>query len=316
MDARDLYRALLLAEDMSSPADDDIKDRRGVFFAFLRIQQSQIHDLVDYSYVERELAISLDVLARARIKGVDLDRLFETAYGTTYRRLAVGCLALWGRVTADGQEGFYLPPGQTGDLGIGLEPEKLITFISATRNEFLREQQRLLVPEFETYSLSGLKTFPILELSDGDRSAPVTNDLLDRPIRPFFYDFIHRLGPKDEGVFREALGDAYSDYVLRSLSMLPGMGTVERAEDILQPASGDKICDYVYVEPGCLTFIEAKSARLLMRADVTKAEEELRARRQPRRCCRAGGQLGSSGKRGARLDREAAADDRACGYPG
>ena len=101
--------------------------------AFLRMQQESIHDVVDSSYVFREITASLNVLARCLEDGVDLDLLFEREYGVRYRRFALGCIAFWGKVTTDGQEGFYLPPGQVGDLGYGVDPEALLHAITPDR---------------------------------------------------------------------------------------------------------------------------------------------------------------------------------------
>ena len=119
MNAAELRQALILAEDIHPLADAASHDDASRLATFLRIQQAQIHDQVSSAYVFREMTRSLDVLAQCAARGLDLDIVFEAQYGMTYRRLLLGCLAFWGKVTTEGSEGFYLPPGQAGDLGAG-----------------------------------------------------------------------------------------------------------------------------------------------------------------------------------------------------
>ncbi len=217
MNAAELRHALLIAEDIHSLADRQTHSRDTRTSAFLRMQQAAIHDQVDSSYVFREMSASLDVVARCRSAGLDLDAVFERTYGMTYRRLLLACLAFWGKVTTDRQEGFYLPPNQTGDLGVGINPEAILKFMSVDRAGFRAEMSRLAIPGFEPYSLSPLKNFPVITHSDGERSIPVADDLLDRPLRPFFYDVVSVLDRREEGIFGDALGSVFADYVYQSL---------------------------------------------------------------------------------------------------
>lgn len=277
MSAEELRHALIIAEDIIAPADRETRTRDEKIAVFLRLQQLALHDIVDMSYVFREMMTSLDVLALCERDGLLLDDRFAEAYGVTYRRFLLACLAFFGKVTTEGQEGWILRPGPVGDLGFGVDPEAVLRLVEADRAGQVAEWERNLTPGFEAYSLSPLKRFPVVKHADGDRTVPVANDLLDRPLRLFFYDLIEVLTGTDNGTFRSALGEAQETLVQRSLqTALAGRGQVHRAAEVLQPHSGERLCDFVCIERSSVTFIEVKSARFPLKVDVTKTQETLR----------------------------------------
>ena len=275
MAANDLLRALRLAEHV--PASSiEVESRRDVLFSMMALMQNQIHDTVGYSYMGREIFLALDVVRRALSVGLDIDRRFEEFYGLRYRELAAGCTWLWNRLLRTGEEGFLFRRHQEQTSDLWFEPERALDVVSADRSKIVAWQRERVVEGYEPFSLSALKEYPVVVHSDGLVSVPVANDLLDRPFRGLFYDLSPKLDKTERGIFGDVSGAAYEALVEETLKACCGSKSVFRAEDVIERREGEKVCDFICVEPGHLTFVEAKSARPLMRTEITKDPVALR----------------------------------------
>ena len=238
--------------------------------------QNQIHDLIDYSYIAREMYLTLDTVERALRRGLDIDGYFKDTHGVTYRELAAGCAWLWVHVLRPNEGGILIPGRATENEGRWDTLERVLDVISASRAQLVHYQHELAVDGYETYSLSALKKYPVVVLSDGVRVVPVANDLIDRALRSFFYDVRDMLNDAEFGAFGDASGAAYQALIEETLRACCGTDSVFRAEEVVERRDGEKVCDFICVERGHLTLVEVKSARPLMKTEVTKEPEALR----------------------------------------
>ena len=275
MDAAQFQRALDLCFQFVAHADRRATSIEDAEAMWLRLQQDQIHDLVSYRYYTRELLIALQAADYARGSGVDLDTVYSQKYGCSFTETVLMALAFWGAVTKDGEEGFFqkLIVNSTGPRRLPLSkeaPDAFRRLVSRTAAGLREQFSTTAIKDYEIYSPSPLKWFPIVEHADGEFSVPIANDLLDRPVRLFYEDASGSMDGPTLSTLSNAIGRAYSEHVRASLAAIFGSANVLEADRSLPTIQGRKVCDFICVGRSPLVFVEVKSTRLSAATYVTK----------------------------------------------
>lgn len=288
MSGPELQHALDLVLQYVATADRKASTVEDAEAMLLRLQQNQIHDLVNFQYYSRELAIALRAATYARQDGLDLDSEYRRKYGCTFGEIVAITMALYGALLTDGQEGFFRDriTNATGDAALPISPSAPAAFESLMSRDsvgLLQQFRSTVTTGYEIYSPSPLTWYPIVRHSDGQLSVPVVTDLLDRPIRLFYDDATTGSDPKAVSVLARAIGRAYAEHVRDSLVEMFGSGNVFDAERVLPTIQGRKVCDFVCVGSSRLLFVEVKTNRLKTETFVTKEARSFAVEAEKRR---------------------------------
>lgn len=260
----------------------------GVESMTMRTLQDQYHDQSGYETYIRELSLNLATIRRCLARGLDLEAAYLGKFGLTYSELAFFSFAAYATIMGENSTGaldqrtWLTSVGQRLRLRDGAV-ESYFDLCSLSLAAFREQATRphLSEPGFEPYALSPLIYSPLIQRSNGTCVAPIARDLLERPTRSFLIDALRSTPESAIGILSDSSGEAYEQYVGDSLrAVLPD--TTFRGSDFF-PRSGMN-CDFVCVEDGeDVLLVEAKSARLRLRADVSKdraiLKEELKQKR-------------------------------------
>ena len=277
-----LLRAEQVLMDMAAIKDREARRRGSVSSLAMRVLQDQFHDQLDFSHYKRELWLNRSTVAEAQSAGLDLEKAYEEAYGFTYSELAFLSFAAYSTLAA--KDGVTIEPSNWNRNNVTkISRERLDSFFKACSADYLAfksyaADENVVPTGLEIYALSPLIRWPLIKRTDGHLVAPIIADLLERPTRGFPIDALRALSRKRSaaiGTFTSAVGTVYEQYVRESLERVPGSGDVKRAQDLLPP--GSKNCDFICLEPGAATLVEAKAVRLRLMADITKDRAALRA---------------------------------------
>ena len=281
MTAEWLLRAEQVLRDMIAIEDREAKSKTSLSSLSMRILQDQFHDQLDYSHYKRELWLSSATVAESQAAGLDLEEVYDDAYGFTYSELAF--LSFAAQSTLAAQDGATIEPSTWDRNNVTkISQERLDSFFEACSADYaafktFAADEDVVPSGLEIYALSPLIRWPLIKRTDGHLVAPIITDLLERATRGFAIDALQALAKQEStltGTFTRSVGAVYEKYVHDSLDRVAGSGDVKRARDLLP--SGSKNCDFICLEPKAATLVEAKSVRLRLLADITKDRAALR----------------------------------------
>ncbi len=275
-----LHRAEAVLFQIGSLEDDKVSkgNDTDVQSLAMRGMQAQYHDQLSYFDYMRELWITKRTIAEAMNLSLDLEEAFRSRFSITWSQLASLCFFGYAEIVRTAGRPVDAKSFASGG-GATMPTDAIQAFLDLVSCSYEDFQSHARNPSvsfkrFETYALSPLVYYPLLRLSDGVLVCPILTDLLDRATRSFRED-CRRLSGVDQGRLNQAVGAAYEAYVEAVLTGARGVGEMLRASDVLPRAA--KNCDFISIEGGHATLIEAKSVNVALSTEMTKDEDHLRA---------------------------------------
>jgi len=274
----DIREAAIVCFSQSATQDDG----RNAMATVMRLLQLQQHDQVDFVYFTIEHYLIKAVIRRLSERDIDLDAFCQARFGLTFDQVCFLSFAVY--ATAARNPGFvFTRQRYWDDSHFNISQEQWETFLDGMALNFAQFQEKAIskavrIEGYETYALSPLKRWPLVEVDNERYIVPIARDALERVPFGFLFDMREAgLSQKAEGTLHEIRGEVFDEFAGRCLRFAKAGQQIYRAEEVVSAKrTKTKVCDWIVTDAQSVTCIEVKNKHFSLETDMRKEEQYLK----------------------------------------